>query len=435
MLQSGIIVLEIYVENGCDYMDMIKVVGGQTLSGKIYISGSKNSAVSLIPAAILSDKVVIEKVPKISDVNSLKEILEYLNVDLKFDGDKLYIDSTSMVNKDITNEYSTKLRASYYFMGALLAKFKKVVISLPGGCSIGKRSFDFHLNGFERLGAKVNNDGDLYTISANKLVGANIKLPFPSVGATVNIMLAAVFAEGVTTIENAASEPEIGNLIEFLNSAGAKISGKDTTKLTIIGVSNLSGGKVKVIPDRIEAGTYILAGVMNGENLEICDVRPDNLTSFFDKLREMGASFEIKGNSVITNKVEHLKPVSIETAVYPGFATDLQQPITTLLLMADGVSTLRETIYENRFQNTKYLNEMGANIEINGDTIRVYGPTKLKGKVVKTSDLRAGAALILAALSAEGETTITDIKHLLRGYSDLINKLTNVGAKIWLENE
>lgn len=416
-------------------MDKIKVIGEQTLSGKIHISGSKNSAVSLIPAAILSDHVVIEKVPKISDVVSLKEILEYLNVNLKFDDDKLYINTVDMVNKDITSEYSTKLRASYYFMGALLAKFKRVVISLPGGCSIGKRSFDFHLNGFKKLGAKVSNEGDLFTIEADKLVGANIVLPFPSVGATVNIMLAAVLADGETTIDNAASEPEIGNLIEFLISMGAQIEGKDTTKLKITGVEKLKGGSIKVIPDRIEAGTYILAGVMNGKNLEICDIRPDHLTSFFDKLSEIGADFEIKKDSVVTNKVDHLKPINIETAVYPGFATDLQQPITTLLLLADGISTIKETIYENRFQNTRYLNEMGANIKINGDTITIYGPTKLNGKLVKTSDLRAGAALILAALSAHGETTITDIKHLLRGYSDLIQKLTNVGAKIWLEDE
>ncbi len=416
-------------------MDKIKVIGEQTLSGKIYISGSKNSVVSLIPAAILSNKVIIEEVPKISDVSSLEEILKYLNVDLKFEGSSLHIDTSNMVNKDITNEYSTKLRASYYFMGALLGKYKKVVISLPGGCSIGKRSFDFHLNGFEKMGARVSNVGDLYTITADKLMGADIRLPFPSVGATVNIMLAAVLAEGRTTIDNAATEPEIGNLIEFLNNAGAKIEGKDTSKIVINGVDKLNGGKIQVIPDRIEAGTYILAGIMNGKNLEICNIRPDHLTSFFDKLRQMGANFEIRKDSVITNKVEHLKPIDVETAVYPGFPTDLQQPITTLLLMADGVSTLKETIYENRFQNTKYLNEMGANIVINEDTITVYGPTKLSGKLVKTSDLRAGAALILAALSAHGETTITDIKHLLRGYSDLIQKLTNVGAKMWLESE
>ena len=416
-------------------MDKIKVIGGQTLSGKIYISGSKNSVVSLLPAAILSDESVIEKVPHISDVDNLEEILRFLNVKFSLESGTIHIDSTSMVNKPITLEYSSKLRASYYFMGALLAKFGKVEISFPGGCNIGARSFDFHLAGFEKLGARVTVKDNLYQIEADELKGNNIELSFPSVGATVNIILAAVRAHGKTIIDNAASEPEIGNLIDFLNSMGAKIKGKDTNRLEIIGVSKLSGGKVRVIPDRIEAGTYILAGVMNGKNLEICDVEPKHLTSFFEVLNKMGCDFKIYDDKVVTNKVNHLKPVNIVTAVYPGFATDLQQPITTLLLMADGVSTVKETIYENRFQNTKYLNEMGANIEVLGDTIKVYGPTPLKGKLVRTSDLRAGAALVLAALSAEGETTITDIKHLLRGYSDLIKKLTNVGAKIWLEDE
>ena len=416
-------------------MDKIKVIGKQTLSGKIYISGSKNSVVSLLPAAILSDEVVIEKVPHISDVVNLEEILRFLNVKFSLESGTIHIDSTEMINKPITEEYSSKLRASYYFMGAMLSRFKKVEISLPGGCHIGARPVNFHLKGFEKLGAKVTVKDNLYVIEADKLKGATIDLPFPSVAATVNILLASVQAEGTTTINNAASEPEIGNLIEFLNSMGAKIKGADTNRLEIMGVKKLSGGKVKVIPDRIEAGTYILAGVMNGKNLEICDVRPEHLTSFFEKLKEMGCDFKIDGDKVITNKVEHLKPVNIETAVYPGFPTDLQQPITTLLLLADGESMLRETIYENRFQNTKYLNEMGAHIEVNGDTIKVYGPTSLTGKLVRTSDLRAGAALVLAALTAEGETTITDIKHLLRGYSDLIKKFTNVGAKIWLEDE
>lgn len=416
-------------------MDKIKVIGEKTLSGKIYISGSKNSVVSLIPAALLSDETVIEKIPHISDVDNLEEILNYLNVKLNYENDRLHIDSKDLINKPITAEYSSKLRASYYFMGVLLAKCHKVAISIPGGCSIGKRPFDFHLKGFEALGATVKKEKDFYIIEAKHLKGNTINLPFPSVGATVNILLAAVLAEGKTVINNAASEPEIGNLIEFLNDMGANIIGEDTSRLEIVGVKKLSGGRVKVIPDRIEAGTYILAGVMNGKNLEICDVRPDHLTSFFDKLKEMGADFKIVGDKVITSKVDHLKPVDIVTEVYPGFATDLQQPITTLLLMADGISTVKETIYENRFQNTKYLNEMGANIEVLDDTIKVYGPTKLNGKVVRTSDLRAGAALILAALSAHGETTITDIKHLLRGYSDLIAKLDNVGATIWLEDE
>ena len=416
-------------------MDKIKVIGKQTLSGKIYISGSKNSVVSLLPAAILSDECVIEKVPHISDVLDLEDILRFLNVRFSLESGTIHLDSRQMVNKPILEEYSSKLRASYYFMGAMLARFNKVEISFPGGCNIGKRSFDFHLKGFEKLGAKVTISDDLYRIEADELKGTVIDLPFPSVGATVNILLAAVKASGKSVINNAACEPEIENLIEFLISMGAKIKGVGTNRLEIEGVSKLSGGKVKVIPDRIEAGTYILAGVMNGDNLEICDVRPDHLTSFFEVLDEMGAKYKIEGDKVITNKSLKLKPVNIETAVYPGFPTDLQQPITTLLLNAEGVSTVRETIYENRFQNTKYLNEMGAHIEVLGDTIKVYGPTFLEGKFVRTSDLRAGAALVLAALQASGETTISDIKHLLRGYSDLIKKLTDVGAKIWLEDE
>ena len=416
-------------------MDKIKVVGGKTLSGQIYISGSKNSVVSLIPAALLSDKVVIKKIPHISDVSNLESILSYLDVRYEFKNDSLYIDSTGLINKEITSDYSTKLRASYYFMGALLGRYKKVSISLPGGCEIGARTFDYHLKAFEKMGAKIECVDDLFIIEAEKLIGSHINLPFPSVGATVNTLLAAVKAEGETIIENAACEPEIGNLIDLLVSMGAKISGKDTNRLIISGVKELSGGSIEVIPDRIEAGTYILAGIMNGKNLEICDVEPSHLTSFFEVLDEMGADYKIDGNKVITNKVDNLKPVNIETKVYPGFATDLQQPITTLLVMANGESTVRETIYENRFQNTIYLNSMGADIIRKGDTIYVNGPTRLEGRLVKTSDLRAGAALILAALSASGETTITDIKHLLRGYGDLIQKLSNVGAEIWLEDE
>ena len=416
-------------------LDKIKVIGQQRLSGKIYISGSKNSVVSLLPAAILTDECVIEKVPHISDVDNLEEILRYLNVKFSLESGTIYIDNGDILNKPIGEEYSSKLRASYYFMGALLSRFKKVEISFPGGCNIGKRSFDFHLMGFEKLGAEITIKDNLYIIKADELKGAVIDLPFPSVGATVNIILASVMAKGVTVINNAAREPEIENLIEFLNSMGAKIKGVNTNRLEIDGVSKLSGGKIKVIPDRIEAGTYILAGIMNGDDLEICNVEAKHLTSFFEVLDKMGANYKIIGDRVITNKTLNLKPVNIETNVYPGFATDLQQPITTLLLQANGISVLKENIYENRFQNVQYLNEMGANIEILGDTIKVYGPSLLKGKLVRTSDLRAGAALVLAALSASGETTITDIKHLLRGYSDLIKKLSNVGAKIWLIDE
>ncbi|MBR3209564.1 MAG: UDP-N-acetylglucosamine 1-carboxyvinyltransferase [Bacilli bacterium] len=416
-------------------MDKIKIVGQNILSGEIVVSGSKNSVVSLIPAAILSDKVSIKNIPQISDVRDLEDILKYLNVSFKYDGDVLHIDSTDLVNKEINTSFSKKLRASYYFMGSLLGRFRRVSISLPGGCEIGARKFDFHLKAFEKMGARISVKDDLFIIEAVRLNGAVIDLPFPSVGATVNILLASVLASGETVINNAACEPEIGNLIDFLISMGAKINGKGTNCLRIVGVSELRGGVIEVIPDRIEAGTYILMGIMNGDNLRISNVNPDHLTSFFEILDKMGADYKIDGDSIITNRTSTLNPVKIETAVYPGFPTDLQQPITSLLVMANGQSVVKETIYENRFQNTIYLNSMGADITRKDDSIYINGPSFLKGKLVKTSDLRAGAALILAALSASGETTITDIKHLLRGYSDLVNKLSNVGAKIWLEDE
>lgn len=416
-------------------MDKIKIVGQNILSGEIVVSGSKNSVVSLIPAAILSDKVSIKNIPQISDVRDLEDILKYLNVSFKYDGDVLHIDSTNLVNKKINTSFSKKLRASYYFMGSLLGRFRKVSISLPGGCEIGARKFDFHLKAFEKMGARISVKDDLFIIEADKLNGAVIDLPFPSVGATVNILLASVLASGETVINNAACEPEIGNLIDFLVSMGAKINGKGTNCLRIVGVSELRGGVIEVIPDRIEAGTYILLGIMNGDNLRISNVNPDHLTSFFEILDKMGADYKIDGDSIITNRTSTLNPVKVETAVYPGFPTDLQQPITSLLVMANGQSVVKETIYENRFQNTIYLNSMGADITRKDDSIYINGPSFLEGKLVKTSDLRAGAALILAALSASGETTITDIKHLLRGYSDLVNKLSNVGAKIWLEDE
>lgn len=416
-------------------MDKIKIVGQNILSGEIVVSGSKNSVVSLIPAAILSDKVSIKNIPQISDVRDLEDILKYLNVSFKYDGDVLHIDSTDLVNKEINTSFSKKLRASYYFMGSLLGRFRRVSISLPGGCEIGARKFDFHLKAFEKMGARISVKDDLFIIEADKLNGAVIDLPFPSVGATVNILLASVLASGETVINNAACEPEIGNLIDFLVSMGAKINGKGTNCLRIVGVSELRGGVIEVIPDRIEAGTYILMGIMNGDNLRISNVNPDHLTSFFEILDKMGADYKIDGDSIITNRTSTLNPVKVETAVYPGFPTDLQQPITSLLVMANGQSVVKETIYENRFQNTIYLNSMGADITRKDDSIYINGPSFLEGKLVKTSDLRAGAALILAALSASGETTITDIKHLLRGYSDLVNKLSNVGAKIWLEDE
>lgn len=415
-------------------MKTLKIKGGNELSGTIEIGGAKNSAVALVPAAILSDKVEITNVPDISDINALEQIVNYLGAYFTKESDKIIIDSTNLVNKPITLEQSKLLRASSYFMGALLGKFKHAEMYFPGGCSIGARPIDLHLFGFEKLGAKVTNEGDKYVIDAEKLIGADIDLAFASVGATINILLVATQAEGVTTIRNAAREPEVGNVIDFLNNMGAKISGKDTNILTIEGGNPLSGGKVQTIPDRIEAGTYIIAGVMAGNNLKISKVIPEHFASLTDKLLEMGADIEIGKDYVLTNKVDNLKPINVTTETYPGFPTDLQQPITSLLTLANGESTVTEKIYENRFQNVPYLIHMGADIVIDGQTITIKGPTEFKAGEVITTDLRAGAALILAALCAKGETTIKEVKHVLRGYENIIKKLRKVGVEIDLED-
>lgn len=415
-------------------METIKINGDRELSGTIEIGGAKNSAVALVPASLLSDKVEINNVPDISDIKALEQIVNYLGVDFKKENDKITIDSANLINKPITLEQSKLLRASSYFMGALLGKFKHAEMYFPGGCSIGARPINLHLSGFEKLGAKVTEEEDKYVITADKLVGADIDLAFASVGATINILLVAVCAEGKTTITNAAREPEVGNVIDFLNNMGAQIFGKDTSTLIIEGGSKLTGGSIKTIPDRIEAGTYIIAGVMAGKNLKINNVIPEHFASLTDILSKMGANIEIGENYVVASKAEHLKAINVVTETYPGFPTDLQQPITSLLTIADGESLVTETIYENRFQNVPYLRAMGAEIEVENQTIKIKGPTKFKSGEVITTDLRAGAALILAALCAEGETTITEVKHVLRGYENIIKKLQTVGVEIELED-
>ena len=415
-------------------MKQIKIEGGYPLTGTIRISGAKNSAVALIPAAILADDIVnIDNVPDISDIDALCEILDYLGAKIKREDETLEIDPKTVKNVEIPESISKKLRASYYFMGALLGKYKKAEMYFPGGCSIGARPIDLHLKGFEELGAKITAKGNKYTLEAEELKGANIYLDVASVGATINIMLAAVKAKGTTIIDNAAKEPEIVNVATFLNNLGAKITGAGTSEIRITGVEKLHGGYTEVIPDRIEAGTYILAGALMGQNLKIENIIPDHVESLTLKLKEMGFKMDIKSDYIIISSIKDLKPVNIKTLGYPGFPTDLQQPITVLLTQCNGVSILEETIWENRFQNVPYLNNMGANIEIAGKKIKIIGSTPLKGDKVVATDLRAGACLVLAGLTATGETVITDIEHVLRGYSNIIEKLTNVGAKISLE--
>ncbi len=416
-----------------DRMEILKIKGGKTLSGTIEIGGAKNSAVALVPAAILSDHVVIENVPEISDVRALEEIINYLGGEYYKEGKKVTINAKKLRNTPITAEHCKKLRASYYFMGALLGRYKKAEMYFPGGCTIGKRPIDFHLKAFEKLGAKVTIDGDKYTIKADKLKGAEITFPFASVGATINVLLAATKAEGITKINNAAKEPEVANVIDLLNSMGAKISGKDTNTITIEGVKKLTGGIVKVIPDRIEAGTYIILGAMVGKNLVIDKINKNHLTSLLETLKEMNVPLKIEKDKITVSKKETLNKVKVKTEVYPGFPTDLQQPLTPLLTKAQGESQIEETIYENRFKNVKYLNQMGANIKEEETKIIIKGKTTFHNEKVKATDLRAGASLIIAALEAEGETTIEDVKYVLRGYENIIKKLTQVGAEISLE--
>jgi UDP-N-acetylglucosamine 1-carboxyvinyltransferase len=417
-------------------MKVLEINGGKPLTGTIRISGAKNASVALIPAAILADsEVTICNVPEITDTDALTEILEYLGATVKRASESVLINPTTIENKEIPKELSTKLRASYYFMAALLGKYKYVEMYFPGGCNIGARPIDQTLKSFRALGATVEEDNNKYKIYADKLKGAHIYLDMPSVGATINAMLASVKAEGETTIENAAKEPEVVNVAVFLNGMGAKITGAGTSEIKIKGVNSLKGCYTEVIPDRIEAGTYVIAGALMGENLKIDNIIPEHIEMLTLKLKEMGVPINIGPDYIIVSKGNNLKPVSIKTQGYPGFATDLQQPVTTLLTQCEGTSTLEETIYENRFQNVPYLNKLGANIEIDEKQIHIKGKTELVGTTVKATDLRAGACLVLAGLLASGTTKVANIEHVLRGYENIVQKLTDVGADIKLKEE
>ena len=417
-------------------MKVLEINGGKPLTGTIRISGAKNASVALIPAAILADsEVTICNVPEITDTDALTEILEYLGATVKRASESVLINPTTIENKEIPKELSTKLRASYYFMAALLGKYKYVEMYFPGGCNIGARPIDQTLKSFRALGATVEEDNNKYKIYADKLKGAHIYLDMPSVGATINAMLASVKAEGETTIENAAKEPEVVNVAVFLNGMGAKITGAGTSEIKIKGVNSLKGCYTEVIPDRIEAGTYVIAGALMGENLKIDNIIPEHIEMLTLKLKEMGVPINIGPDYIIVSNGNNLKPVSIKTQGYPGFATDLQQPVTTLLTQCEGTSTLEETIYENRFQNVPYLNKLGANIEIDEKQIHIKGKTELVGTTVKATDLRAGACLVLAGLLANGTTKVANIEHVLRGYENIVQKLTDVGADIKLKEE
>lgn len=415
-------------------MSKIKIEGGYKLTGEIEVSGAKNSAVALVPAAILCDEeVTISNVPNISDIDSLEEILNYLNAKITRRDGVLTIDSSNIVNKEIPEEMSQKLRASYYFMSSLLGKYKHVEMYFPGGCTIGERPIDQTLKAYRALGAVVIEEGNRYIVEAEELKGAKIYLDMPSVGATINTMLAAVKAKGKTVIENVAKEPEIVNVATFLNNMGAKIKGAGTNVITITGVDYLHKSFHEVIPDRIEAGTYVIIGALLGENITIKNLIPSHIESLTSKLIEAGVEMNISEDSITIEKRGKYKAVSIKTLPYPGFPTDLQQPLIPFLTQCHGISTVEETIWENRFQNVYDTNRMGANIIVKDNRIaKIKGVTKLTGKNVTATDLRGGASMLICGLIAEGITTIDNVKYILRGYDDICGKLSKVGAKIEL---
>lgn len=415
-------------------MKQMIIEGNNILSGSIEIGGAKNSAVAIIPASILADGIsTIKNVPNISDRDALIDILNVLNCQVKLNHDELQIDASSLKNTVIDSYHSSRLRASYYFMGALLGREKYVEIYIPGGCNIGSRPIDIHIEGFKALGAEVINEGDKYILKADKLKGADIHMRFQSVGATINIMFASVLAEGTTVIHNAAKEAEIINIAEYLTHMGANISGAGTDEITIVGVKKLYGAEISVLPDRIEAGTYIILGALCGKNLQIKNIIPEHLTSLITTLEEMGSDITISDKSIIITAQENLKPANIKTMVYPGFPTDIGQPMSVLLTQSDGTSIFEETIWENRMGHVPSLNKMGANITVNSTIATINGPTKLIGEEVLATDLRGGAALVLAGLKASGTTIINNAEHILRGYENIVSKLTQVGAKIELK--
>ncbi|ALS37783.1 UDP-N-acetylglucosamine 1-carboxyvinyltransferase [Enterococcus rotai] len=413
-------------------MKKIVINGNRPLTGEVSISGAKNSAVALIPAAILADSpVTLDGVPDIQDVHSLIEILEIMGAKTTFTDNTLVIDPTEIVSVPMPKGKINSLRASYYFMGSLLGKFGEGVVGLPGGCYLGPRPIDLHIKGFEALGAKVTNEhGAMYLRSEEGLQGTRIFMDMVSIGATINVMLAAVKAEGKTIIENAAREPEIIDVATLLNNMGANIRGAGTDIIRIEGVETLHGCRHSIIPDRIEAGTYLALAAAMGEGVKVRNVIYEHLESFIAKLQEMGVKMTIEEDMIEVHPSHDLKMTTVKTYPYPGFATDLQQPITPLMMKAKGTGEVIDSIYAQRTKHIPELVRMGADASIEGNMIVINGPTQLHGAEVVASDLRAGACLVIAGLMATGTTTIYNVEYILRGYDHIIEKLTALGADI-----
>ena len=417
-------------------MRKIIINGGKKLQGEVTVSGAKNSVVALIPAIILSDGVVtLDGVPAISDVDNLIEIIEVMGGSVKRDGETLEIDPRGVKDMPMPFGKINSLRASYYFYGSLLGRYGQATVGLPGGCDLGPRPIDLHLKAFEAMGASISYEAEsmrIATDAGQRIKGAHIYMDTVSVGATINTMLAAAKADGRTVIENAAREPEIIDVATLLNNMGARVRGAGTEVITIEGVESLHGTRHQVIPDRIEAGSYIAMAAAIGKGIKVKNVLYEHLESFIAKLEAMGVRMTVEEDAIFVEEQGDLKPVDIKTSPYPGFATDLQQPMTPLLLKASGRGKIIDTIYEKRVNHVPELARMGADIQVLGGQIIYSGPTQLSGAPVKASDLRAGAALVTAGLMAEGQTEITNIEFILRGYSNIIEKLSDLGADIRL---
>ena len=417
-------------------MRKIIINGGKKLQGEVTVSGAKNSVVALIPAIILSDGVVtLDGVPAISDVDNLIEIIEVMGGSVKRDGETLEIDPRGVKDMPMPFGKINSLRASYYFYGSLLGRYGQATVGFPGGCDLGPRPIDLHLKAFEAMGASISYEAEsmrIATDAGQRIKGAHIYMDTVSVGATINTMLAAAKADGRTVIENAAREPEIIDVATLLNNMGARVRGAGTEVITIDGVESLHGTRHQVIPDRIEAGSYIAMAAAIGKGIKVKNVLYEHLESFIAKLEAMGVRMTVEEDAIFVEEQGDLKPVDIKTSPYPGFATDLQQPMTPLLLKASGRGKIIDTIYEKRVNHVPELARMGADIQVLGGQIVYNGPTQLSGAPVKASDLRAGAALVTAGLMAEGQTEITNIEFILRGYSNIIEKLSDLGADIRL---